>query len=162
MHLFAQRELEMGAFTFPHCRQCYQFLLHVDTNTVTSQFNLAIPAANHKQPSRGLLRKKRSENMQQIYRRTPMPKCNFNKVAQCTLVWVFSCKFCIFSERFFLRRPLDGCLRCLCFSANVDTWNGLLKSLQTVYRRISHSKKNQFQMLGRNLYWSRNWGNIHA
>ena len=22
-----------------------------------------------------------SENMQQIYRRTPMPKCNFNKVA---------------------------------------------------------------------------------
>ena len=25
--------------------------------------------------------KKYSENMQQIYRRTPMPKCNFNKVA---------------------------------------------------------------------------------
>ena len=23
----------------------------------------------------------KSENMQQIYKRTPMPKCNFNKVA---------------------------------------------------------------------------------
>ena len=29
----------------------------------------------------GVLRKRYSENMQQIYRRPPMPKCNFNKVA---------------------------------------------------------------------------------
>ena len=34
-----------------------------------------------KQPSRGVPRKKCSENMQQVYRRTPMPKCDFNKVA---------------------------------------------------------------------------------
>ena len=34
-----------------------------------------------KQPSRGALKKRCSENMQQIYRRTPMPKCDFNKVA---------------------------------------------------------------------------------
>ena len=34
-----------------------------------------------KQPSRGVLRKRCSENMQQIYRRTSMPKCDFNKVA---------------------------------------------------------------------------------
>ena len=34
-----------------------------------------------KQPSIGVLRKRCSENMQQIYRRTPMPKCDFNKVA---------------------------------------------------------------------------------
>ena len=34
-----------------------------------------------KQPPRGVLRKRYSENMQQIYRRTPMPKCDFNKVA---------------------------------------------------------------------------------
>ena len=34
-----------------------------------------------KQPPRGILRKRCSENMQQIYRRTPMPKCDFNKVA---------------------------------------------------------------------------------
>ena len=33
-----------------------------------------------KQLSRGVLTKRCSENMQQIYRGTPMPKCNFNKV----------------------------------------------------------------------------------
>ena len=33
------------------------------------------------QPSSGVLRKRFSENIQQIYRRTPMPKCDFNKVA---------------------------------------------------------------------------------
>ena len=31
----------------------------------------------HKQPSRGVLRKSCSENLQQIYRRTPMPKYDF-------------------------------------------------------------------------------------
>ena len=51
-----------------------------------------------KQPSRGVLKKRCSENMQQIYRRTPMPKCDFNKVAKQlywnrTSAWVFSCKF---------------------------------------------------------------------
>ena len=30
-----------------------------------------------KQPLRGVFEKRCSENMQQIYRRTPMPKCNF-------------------------------------------------------------------------------------
>ena len=35
-----------------------------------------------KQPSRGVLRKIYSENMQQIYRRAHMPKCNFNKAAK--------------------------------------------------------------------------------
>ena len=33
-----------------------------------------------KQPLRGVLEKRCSENVQQIYRRTPMPKCDFNKV----------------------------------------------------------------------------------
>ena len=34
-----------------------------------------------KQSSKGVLRKRCSENMRQIYRRTPMLKCDFNKVA---------------------------------------------------------------------------------
>ena len=34
-----------------------------------------------KQPFRGVPKKSYSENMHQIYRRTPMPKCDFNKVA---------------------------------------------------------------------------------
>ena len=35
-----------------------------------------------KQLSRGVLRKMYSENMQKIYRRTNMLKCDFNKVAK--------------------------------------------------------------------------------
>ena len=37
---------------------------------------------NHKQPPRGVLRKRCSESIQQFYRRAPMLKCNFNKVAR--------------------------------------------------------------------------------
>ena len=44
------------------------------------------------------LRKRCSGNMQQIYSRAHIPKCNFNKVAlqlywNHSLAWVFSCKF---------------------------------------------------------------------
>ena len=42
---------------------------------------------NQKQPPRGLPRKRCSEKMQQSCRRTPMPKCDFNKVAK-QLYWV--------------------------------------------------------------------------
>ena len=34
-----------------------------------------------KQPSRGVLKRRCSENMKQIYRRTLIPKCDSNKVA---------------------------------------------------------------------------------
>ena len=37
---------------------------------------------NQKQPSRGVLNQRFSENIQQIYRRSPKPKCDLNKVAQ--------------------------------------------------------------------------------
>ena len=40
-----------------------------------------------KQPSRGVLRKSCSEDMQQIYRRTTMPKCDFHKDAK-KLYWI--------------------------------------------------------------------------
>ena len=36
---------------------------------------------SQKQPPRGVPRKMCSENIQQMYRRTPIPKCDFNKVA---------------------------------------------------------------------------------
>ena len=34
-----------------------------------------------KQPSRGVSAKRCSENMQESYRKTPMQKCDFNKIA---------------------------------------------------------------------------------
>ena len=40
-----------------------------------------IPSCVQKQSSRGVLRKRCSENMQQIYRRAPMPKCYLMKAA---------------------------------------------------------------------------------
>ena len=39
-----------------------------------------------KQPSRTVLRKRCSENMQQIYRTAPISKCDFNKVAKQVIV----------------------------------------------------------------------------
>ena len=66
-----------------------------------------------KQPPRGVPRKRCSENMQHIYRRIPMSKCEFNKIAlqlywYHTSAWVSPAKCCIFSEHLFLRTPLSG------------------------------------------------------
>ena len=41
-----------------------------------------------KQPSRGVPRKRCSENMQQIYRRSPMLECDFNKVTSENFAYV--------------------------------------------------------------------------
>ena len=45
-----------------------------------------------KEPPRGVLKKRYSENMQQIYRRAPMPKCEFAAYFQNTFskkhLWV--------------------------------------------------------------------------
>ena len=68
------------------------------------------PFKLQKQPSREVLRKKCSGNMQQIYRRILMPKCDFNKIAlqlywfwNRTSAWVFSCKFAAFFRTSFPR-----------------------------------------------------------
>ena len=63
-----------------------------------------------KQLLRGVPWKRCSKNMQQIYRRTPMPKRNFNKVAKQfywnhTSVWVLSCKFVAYFQNTFPRKP---------------------------------------------------------
>ena len=53
-----------------------------ETPVPESHFKYSYSLKNfQKQPPRGVPRKRRSENMQQIYRRTSMPKCEFNKVA---------------------------------------------------------------------------------
>ena len=60
-----------------------------------------------KQPSRGVLRKSCSENMQHIYKRTPMPKSDFNKVA-VHFNWNHA-SASYFQNTFFLGRPQEGC-----------------------------------------------------
>ena len=61
-----------------------------------------------KRPPRGVLRKRSSENLQQIYRGTPKLKCNFNKVVSqlywnYTSIWVFSCKLVAYFQNSFLK-----------------------------------------------------------
>ena len=68
-----------------------------------------------KQSSRGVLRKRCSENMRQIYKRTPMSKCHFKKVV-----------FLVFSEHLFLRTCLGGCFW---------TWN------KKTYLKCKHQPK---------------------
>ena len=70
-------------------------------------FHTTAPLYFQKQPSRGVLRKRCSENMQQINRRTLMPKCDFSKVAKQlfwnrTSTWVFSFIFAAYFQNTFL------------------------------------------------------------
>ena len=90
-----------------------------------------------KQPSRGALKKRCSENMQQMYRRTPMPKCDFNKVAKQlywnrTSTWVCSpLNFLLIFRTLFLGTPLGGCFWNLydqCYMNGMnwnESWNEL-------------------------------------
>ena len=90
------------------------FVKHFKMILIFSSIGLFGHKIFQKQPFRGVLRKRCSGNMQQIYRRTPMPKCNFNNAPKqlywnCTSAWMFSCKFCCtFSEHLFLRTPLNS------------------------------------------------------
>ena len=78
---------------------------------------LEILHQKQKQPFRGALSKTFPENMQQIYRRTPMSKCHFNNVDlqhywNHTSAWIFSSKFATcFQNTFVPRTPLNGCFR---------------------------------------------------
>ena len=63
----------------------------------------------------GVLRERCSENMQQLYRRIPIPKCDFNKVAKQLYsnhnsAWVFSCKFATYFWNTFPRNTSRGLL----------------------------------------------------
>ena len=77
--------------------------------------------------------------MQQIYRRTPVPKSDFNNNAKqlywnYTSAWVISGKF---TKHPFLRTSLDGCL-----------WKGLFRhSLQTFSLSKQYLEKNACLLL---------------
>ena len=63
------------------------------------------------QSSIGVVRKIFSENMQQIYRRTPMPSVILIKLdvlANRTLAWVFSCKFAAYFQNAFFKNTYGG------------------------------------------------------
>ena len=89
---------------------CQQFPSHhfLDRHYVLQIFRSFADIVKYTQMqlSRGVLKKRRSENMQQSYRRTAMPKCDFDKVWKQlywnpTAAWMFSCKFAVYSQNTF-------------------------------------------------------------
>ena len=64
----------------------------------TSEWDLILKKGAEAAFQGGVLRKRCPENMHQIYRRTPIPKCNVKKITKQlylnqTLASAFSCKF---------------------------------------------------------------------
>ena len=68
-------------------------IFHKSFQLIEEESELGIYIIQKQQP-RGVPRTRCSENMQQIHRRTPMPNCDFNKVAfnfiEIALRYVFS------------------------------------------------------------------------
>ena len=97
------------------------------------------------QPSRGVLRERCSENMQQIYRRTTISRYELNKL-QFGMGVLLYIKFdaCIFSENIFLRTPLDDCF-----------WYRLFSLLSScIWNRVNlHVKETKW---GKKFSW-RSW-----
>ena len=102
-----------------------------------------------KQPPRGVLRTRCTESMQQIYRRTPMPKFDY---WNHTSAWVFSCKFAAyFQNTFFLEHlwtAASGYINCN------NTWEYLGEtklicwSTGLTYPILSKNKKIILQNFG--------------
>ena len=102
---------------------CWSFFLkpHCIFNSILSKWSCIWlykhrSKSSQKQPFRGIPEKRCSENMQQIYRRTPMSKCDFNKVAlqhywNHTLAWAFSCKFAAYFQNTFSLRYTNADLK---------------------------------------------------
>ena len=81
---FIMREILKRRMLIRHCQwnrpltEILIFLSHEQNLSVWKNNNKKRPTFEfQKQPSSGVLRKRCSENMQQIYRRTPIPKLHF-------------------------------------------------------------------------------------
>ena len=61
-------------------KKCYPPRKGVSRFLATTTRTFHCQLSLQKQPFKGVLRKRCSENMQEIYRRATMPKCDFNKV----------------------------------------------------------------------------------
>ena len=63
----------------PILKNMYEKLL-LTLTIIFYNISVWLKTENQKHPSSGVLRKRCSENMKQIYRKTLMPKCDFNKL----------------------------------------------------------------------------------
>ena len=75
-----QQQCHIFNFTLSHF-QGHLFSIFLYFSYISLLFFTGGSDNTQKQSSRGVIWKRSSENMQQNYRRTPMPNCDFNKVA---------------------------------------------------------------------------------
>ena len=73
---------KIGAPAIPEIFKTFENTSFEKRTNITELQNLKKKINEQKQSSRAVLIKRCSENIQQMYRRTPMPKCDFNKVAK--------------------------------------------------------------------------------
>ena len=80
-----QKKLLLGNLTFFSKDEPHENYFQKDSLS-NQLFSKLFQRIFQKQASKGIFKNRCSENMQQIYRITPMRKCDFNKVAlQCTI-----------------------------------------------------------------------------
>ena len=98
-------------------------------NLRSSSILLLKPIYIQTHPFRGVLGKRCTENIQQIYRRTPMTKCDFSTLGMDVLLYIC----CIFSENLLLRTPLDG------FCVYPIRTRGVSRTTTNIYHRNSYN-----------------------
>ena len=128
--------------------------------------NAIIDYRIQKHPSRGVLRRRCSENMQQIYSRTSMPKCHFNKAAKqlCwnhTSAWVSYCKFAAYFQKNFLTEHLrkTGFENCI-YNPVKYLWEVFLLKLSYLLGHLKsksgYNTVNPFKVLAlANCFWKK-------
>ena len=92
-----------------------------------------------KQPFSGVLKKRCSENMQQTYRGTPMPKCDFNKFA--LQLW-HGCSPVNLLHIFRTRFPRTQLW--VAASEEIVLWNSVIYTNPANYVKTTCSKENWF------------------
>ena len=102
----------------------------------------------HEQPTRGVFLKSCSKNMQQIYSRTLMPKCDFNKIVKQlywnhTSAWVLYCKFAAYFQDTF-STPLVGC-----FWSMFCTWQYICYSYPSSKAFLQTRRTSKIKHFGR-------------
>ena len=92
------------------CAFCSLLLRSRSTISILKSFIYTYCFQN--QPSKSVFRKRCSENMLQIYRKTPMPNCDFNKVGLQQIPLRHGCSPIGLMHTFrasFYRTPMEGC-----------------------------------------------------
>ena len=93
------------------------------------------------QPSKSVFIKSCSENMQQIYCRTSIPKCDFNNVAEQRYwnhasPWLFSCKFAAYFQNTFSKENLWSAASIRPYLGEKPTLLDILKSSIYLFKNI--------------------------